>query len=543
MIPDDPFSQHYAEFLEDAYDVVDRLVLNAYFGMGQSPGGFRTWWRRLEGGDETLDNAHLMRLSGRFSRRLRAWAKKNSIPVVDCATGERKSEIAAEYLPADPSFRGIFAVLVGRAPASVWEVERFGNGGIHLKRKQVWVNHYSFHILDEEWGHVTVKICGHPPFTCQILLNGHEYVASQARKAGLEFGKEGNCFTEVPNARGLARVADTLRSATAVGRLRQVCERWVYTCLAFGLGLDEQEQSGFRYSYSVYQVEYSRNLLFRKGAEMEEVFNGVIDRTRAPLDLPRVKTMFGSKRRPWRQAKKPRCEVVVERPEYGLTIFKVHFGRLTLKTYTKGERVLRIEAIAHNTKELRCGKVLEKLPEMVTRLSSMVERFLEVLRCTGTAWISDGSLEALPKPSRVGKTRVGGIDINQARIRAVMAGVLALAPAPQGFSASQVAAKVRQILGIDDYQPRQAAYDLKKLRGKAWVTHPGGSRRYQATAQGLRAMVAVGTLLDKVIKPLLAGFGKPTTGRRPKSEGAVDRHYKAIQREMEELFNDLGLAA
>jgi hypothetical protein len=543
MIPDDPFSQRYAEFLEDGYDVVDRLVVNGYFVLGQSGGGFRTWWRRLEGGDENLDNAHLMRLAGRFSRRLRAWAKKNNIPVVDCPAGERKSDISAKYLPTDPSFRGIFAVLVGRAPASVWEVERFGNGGINLKRKQVWVNHYSFHILDEEWGHVTVKVCGHPPFTSQILLNGHEYVASQARKAGLEFSKEGNCFTEVSNARGLSQIADTLRSSTAVGHLRQVCERWIYTCLAFGLSLDEQEQSGFRYSYSVYQAEYSRNLLFRKGGEMEEVFNGVIDRTRAPLDLPMVKTMFGAKRRPQRQTKKPRCEVVVERPEYGLTIFKVHFGRLTLKTYTKGERVLRIEAIAHNTAELRCGKVLEKFPEMVSRLSGMVTRFLEVLRCTGSAWISDGSLEDLPKPSRVGQTRVGGVDINQLRIRAVMAAVLSLACAPQGFSASQLAAKVRPILGSDDYQPRQAAYDLKKLRGKDWVSKVGGSRRYQATAQGLKAMAAVVTLLDKVIKPLLAGAGRAAPARRPEHDGPVDRHYQTIQREMQGLFNVLGLAA
>jgi hypothetical protein len=493
MIPEDPFSQSYAEFLEDGYDVVDRLVLNAYFGLGQSAGGFRTWWRRLEGGDEHLDTAHLMRLAGRFSRRLRAWAKKNGIPVVDCAAGERKSEIAAEYQPTDPSFRGIFAVLVGRAPASVWEVERFGNGGINLKRKLVWVNHYSFHIVDAEWGHVTIKICGHPPFTAQILLNGHEYVACQARKAGLAFCKEGNCFTEVSNARDLARVADTLRSPTAVGRLRQVCERWVYTCLAFGLDLDEQEQSGFRYSYSVYQAEYSRNLLFRKGGEMEEVFNGVIDRTRAPLDLPMVKTLFGAQRRPRRQAKQPRCEVAVERPEYGLTIFKVHFGRLTLKTYTKGERVLRIEAIAHNTVELRCGKVLEKFPEIVARLSGMVERFLEVLRCTGSAWISDGSLEDLPKPSRVGQTRVGGIDINQPRIRAVMAAVLALSPAPRGFSASEVAARVRLILGIDEYQPRQAAYDL---------TRPSRNQTGWADA-GSRSRVGRAVVVFWEVKPWL----------------------------------------
>jgi len=542
MLPEDPFSQYYASYLEDGYDVVDRLVLNAYFPLGQSPGGFRTWWRRLSGGDESLDDTHLMRLAGRFSRRLRAWGQKSGIPVVDCAAGERKSEIAAEYLPEDAKFRGVFAVLVGRAPASVWSVERFGTGGINLKRKQVWVNYYSFHVMDEEWGHVILRICGHPPFTSQVLLNGHEYVASQARRAGLEFRKEGNCFTEVSSARGLSQVADTLRSTAAIGRLRQVCERWIYSCLAFGLSLEEQERSGFRYSYSVYQAEYSRNLLFRSGAEMEEVFDGVIDRTRAPLELPMIRTVFGSQSRSRNRSNPSRCEVVVERPRYEMTVFKVHFGRLTLKGYTKGERVLRIEAVAHNASDLRCGRVLEKFPEMVLRLSGMVERFLEVLRCTGAAWISDGSLEGLAQPSQVGKTRVGGIDINQRRARAVMAAVLALSLAPQGFSASEVAAQVRQTLGLD-YQPRQAAYDLKKLRGKEWVSQLTGSRRYRATPQGLRAMAALDTLLDKVIKPLLAGTGRPQTPRQPNREGTLDRHYKAIQREMQELFDALGLAA
>jgi hypothetical protein len=36
--------------------------------MGHDPGGFRVWWRVLTGSDETLENAYLMRLAGRFSR-------------------------------------------------------------------------------------------------------------------------------------------------------------------------------------------------------------------------------------------------------------------------------------------------------------------------------------------------------------------------------------------------------------------------------------------------------------------------------------------
>jgi hypothetical protein len=71
-----PLSTLYSDLLEGSYDCVDRVVLNAYFGMGQTGGGLRVWWRGLYGSDETLDDNHLMRMAGRFSRRLRAWRKR-----------------------------------------------------------------------------------------------------------------------------------------------------------------------------------------------------------------------------------------------------------------------------------------------------------------------------------------------------------------------------------------------------------------------------------------------------------------------------------
>ncbi len=73
----------------------------------------------------------------------------------------------------------------------------------------------------------------------------------------------------------------------AAGRLRQVCDRWIYTaCLGFGLDLDEQARSGFHYAYSADQAEYSRNLLFKVGGQMDRVFNTLVDRTRSRLDVP-----------------------------------------------------------------------------------------------------------------------------------------------------------------------------------------------------------------------------------------------------------------
>src|SRR5437870_11566284 len=84
MITTDPFSQYYGDFLDGTYDCVDRIVLNAYFPLGCSPGGFRVWWRLLYGSDANLDNTHLMRLAGRFARRVYGWAKKNQVPVIYC---------------------------------------------------------------------------------------------------------------------------------------------------------------------------------------------------------------------------------------------------------------------------------------------------------------------------------------------------------------------------------------------------------------------------------------------------------------------------
>jgi hypothetical protein len=148
-------------------------------------------------------------------------------------------------------------------------------------------------------GHLTIKLSGHPPFGAQIILNGHEWVALKAQAAGIACTKEGNCFTRIADPPALGQVADTLSQPGTVGCLHQVCERWIYTaCLCFGLDSDEQARSGFRYAYSVYQAEYSRNLLVPSGAQLDRVVNAVVDRTRSRLAVPTLRTLFGAKARP-----------------------------------------------------------------------------------------------------------------------------------------------------------------------------------------------------------------------------------------------------
>jgi hypothetical protein len=217
----DQLIERYGDLLTGSYDCVDRIVLNAYFPLGHNPGGFRTWWRRWhDDGDESLDNAHLMRLAGRFARRVRASARVHGIPVIDCTADERKHRIAEDYLREHTIGPGVFLILVARAPATVWKVSRTSAGLIrNLEKTRQFVNHYSFHLMDPTWGHLTIKMSGHTPFGAQIILNGHEYVACQAQAAGIRFAKEGNCFTGVEEPERLAQVADTLsQPGTIVNR-------------------------------------------------------------------------------------------------------------------------------------------------------------------------------------------------------------------------------------------------------------------------------------------------------------------------------------
>ena len=339
----------------------------------------------------------------------------------------------------------------------------------------------------------------------------------------------------------LAQIADTLCSADSVGQLEQVCNRWIYSaCLVFALDLEEQERSHFHYDYSVYQAEYSRNLLFAHGSQMEQLFQCLVDRTRSWLEVKRVQTIFGAKKRPYTHRKdrpQPRFEVVVERPEYHLTVFKLHFGKLTVSG-------LRSVAMAHNTKALHCGRSLPKFPQIVAELQQILLRFLDVLDCVDCAFIDDDTFDNLSRPGQVGSKPVAGIDLSKPRLRAVLNAVIALASSPKGITASSLAAKVREFLGLDPqaYKPRHASYDLKKLRGKQWVQPIAKSRSYQVAPDGLRTMTALLVLREKVFRPLLAAARSNGDQSRPDRSTPLDDIYRTLRVDLQNLFGLIGIS-
>src|ERR1022692_2308010 len=130
----------------------------------------------------------------------------------------------------------------------------------------------------------------------------------------------------------------------------------------------------------------------------------------------------------YRQAKE------VQGHGYDLTVLKVRWGNLALKIYDKGGRVLRVEVVVHNAKELRCGKVLQKLPVLLEQMSGMLVRFLNTVQVAHVSFLDQGAFERWAESSTRGTRRLAGIDLNKARNRHVVDAVVGLATPPEGLA-------------------------------------------------------------------------------------------------------------
>jgi hypothetical protein len=66
------------------------------------------------------------------------------------------------------------------------------------------------------------------------------------------------------------------------------------------------------------------------------------------------------------------------------------------------------------------------------------------------------------------------------------------------------------------------------------------TRRYESTASGLRAMVALVVLRNKAIKPLLAAPQRRRKSGAAQNPTPIDKHYETIRTAMRGVFDQLG---
>ena len=230
--------------------------------------------------------------------------RRSGVPVIFCKAGERKHHIAEEYLAgACRRHRGVLGP-GGPGPGPGVEGEAVASQRGHHEpgeedriRQPLLVPHHGPGLGtrdDQDVRPSAVRRAGHPqrPRVRRVPA---------ASAAGIGFTRRATALpgspTRGPGPDRRHLVAGCGYRAAGPG-LRPL-DLYRLPVLRAGPGR-AGPVSGFRYGYSVYQVEYSRNLIFASGAQMDRVFDTVVDRTRSRLDVPELRTLFGPKQRPAR---------------------------------------------------------------------------------------------------------------------------------------------------------------------------------------------------------------------------------------------------
>jgi hypothetical protein len=180
-------SQTVAQILDShvtlEVECIDRMYLNLYVPGLQHINGVVGFFRNHR--KQPIASSALMApMSKKFVAAIESYVQDNKIPVVVFRKGQRKDDVAKEYLAQFKGKEGIVFVGKAQEKASVSRTEKrrnpvTGQGYPWLVPSTAMVNHYYFYGVDADFGPFFLKFCRYFPYNGKLYLNGHEYAKRQ----------------------------------------------------------------------------------------------------------------------------------------------------------------------------------------------------------------------------------------------------------------------------------------------------------------------------------------------------------------------------
>jgi len=123
--------------------------------------------------------------------------------------GVRREEWVEPFYQRFGSRFGIVVILKSREDARVADSNPSSTGGnrIAVNTRLVW--QYYFHLRDQDWGRMFLRICPYFPFNARVCVNQHEWLARHRQEDGVFFRKAANAFVQCSNPVRLQQLADT----------------------------------------------------------------------------------------------------------------------------------------------------------------------------------------------------------------------------------------------------------------------------------------------------------------------------------------------
>ncbi|UQX12055.1 hypothetical protein [Candidatus Mycobacterium methanotrophicum] len=254
-------------------ECIDRMFCNVYVpGLQYAPGLVGYVHQQL--GLPIASTAPLARITEAFDKAVHRFARDNAIPWVDFAKGQRKDDIAHEYLAGFTGSEGV--LFVGRAQEKTklfrTEKRRDAHGDTYpwIVASTGLVNHFYFYCYDGDFGPFFIKFCSYFPYSAKLCINGDHWAQRQTAKAGIGFTALDNGFAAVDDPAAPQAICDRLgeEQIDALLRKRLAIPPHPFTA--------SDRAAGYRYELSILQAEFSLTQMLDKPVAGRMFFEHVI---------------------------------------------------------------------------------------------------------------------------------------------------------------------------------------------------------------------------------------------------------------------------
>ena len=362
--------------------------------------------------------------------------------------------------------------------------------------------HYYFYFLDDELGLIYLRVPTWAPFRLQFYCNGHSWLARRLAAEGIGFTAADNAFLRIDDWARAQELADGF----SPDRLHRVLDYYAALCCPV---LDVFGQS---YHWSLMQVEYATDLVFRSATTLAPLYEQLTRESVLSVKAEQIATFLGHKITP--QLGQELGTQFSTRIEG--TCIKHRFGSSSIKMYDKFGCVLRIETTTndvsffkhHRKVEHRDGPPTRALAPVKKTIYSLIDlreillgcnrRYLAHLSALDDFSAGVRALDRLTKPRSIEGKTIKGINffdpIDNALLHALQN--------PRVNIAGIRRADLHSILNA--ISPNRLSRQLRRLRDIGVIKRVAGTYRYYLTRIGRAATAALCRVTQSVIIPALA---------------------------------------
>jgi len=522
--------KNVAEILHDhvtfELEAIDRMYLNAYVPSLQTGGGF-VYFVKTQLGAVVPSTMMVAPMSERFVAAIERFVATQRIDLVTFDKGQRKDDVAHDYLARFEGDEGVLFVGKAQEKASVFRTEKrrdsAGKTYPWIIRSTAMPNHYYVYILDRDFGPLFIKFCSYFPYPAKLCLNGHEWLKRQLTQRGIPFEPLDNGIRSSEEAGRVQRIADTLDAAKIDAVFRKWLRRLPHPFAP------AHRAAGYRYQLSILQSEFALTQVLDRPLTGRCFFEEVI-RENLDLGRPDQRQLIFDRRVTRRTPGRFRTRVLTEGVVPSL---HVEYKKSKVKQYHKEGQALRTETTINDTYDFAIGRALRNLPALREIGFAANRRLLHVESLSHDCLIGEDCLHAITAPVLVQDQRAAGLRFGDPRVHALMHALCLLALAPTGFRHREFRDHVAQLQSRDPatYPAGAMTYDLRRLRLHRLIERIPHSHRYRITPAGAKVAMFYARLYTRALRP--ACSLQPIASVR--AQRAFDRLDAALAQFLEEV--------